>query len=83
MAVGRCRAALGQAPAQGTGSLEDPSLEEQELEENSGWNRSRSCASSSRAEPQNAVCTAGSSRPRVTRARGSIEAHDCSWGSAG
>lgn len=82
MAVGRCRAAPGQAPAQGTGSLEDPSLEEQELEENSGWNRSRSCASSSRAEPQ-CCLHCGSSRPRVTRARGSIEAHDCSWGSAG
>uniref|UniRef100_A0A674H1A0 WAP domain-containing protein n=1 Tax=Taeniopygia guttata TaxID=59729 RepID=A0A674H1A0_TAEGU len=52
VAVGRCRAAPGQAPAQGTGSLEDPSLEEQELEENSGWSRSRSWVSSSRAEPQ-------------------------------
>lgn len=50
VAVGRCRAAAGQAPAQGTGSLEHPSLEEQELE-NSGCNRSRSWVSSSRAEP--------------------------------
>lgn len=50
MAVGMCRAAPGQAPAQGTGSLEHPLLEEQELE-NSGWNRRRSWVSSSRAEP--------------------------------
>lgn len=52
VATGRCRAAPGQAPAQGTGSLEHPSLEEQELEEIRGWNRSRSWVSSSRAEPQ-------------------------------
>lgn len=51
VAVERCGAAPGQAPAQGTGTLEHPSLEEQELEENSGWNRSRSWVSSSRAEP--------------------------------
>lgn len=41
IAVGRHRAALGQEPAQGTG-LEDPSLQEQELEQKNGWNKSRS-----------------------------------------
>lgn len=52
VAAWKRRAALGQVPAQGTGSLEDPPVEEQELEENSVWNRNRSWVSSCRAEPQ-------------------------------